>query len=187
MQKIILFSLLLFINCSNSEQKDKIKKVKTTVELSIKRVSSKSNKIIWAFNEKKAKGIDNSDELQKLYEEASITNKACRTLLENLENIDSKIDLKKEAIKYVDYSEVLLTKFSKPIIKTNLDTLANDTKLIEEMFRVVKEGMEVTQKMNDKLFAFCKEHKLKSEFTTYDKSEFDEKVEEVERLIIERK
>ncbi|CAL2094452.1 hypothetical protein [Tenacibaculum sp. 190524A05c] len=183
MKNTILLSFLVFINCSNVEQKEKIENVKKTIELSIKRSSSCVNKMIRAINEKKLKGIDNTNELKDLYDKSYITIKACRKLIEDLENIDSKIDLQKEGLSYIKFCENGLTKFFKPIIETSMQNLSNNTKLLREMFVFIQSGLETSQKMNDSLLEFCQEHGLKKEIEEFDKTKFDDKISEIEKIV----
>ncbi|WP_040254393.1 hypothetical protein [Psychroserpens mesophilus] len=184
---ILLVTLLsLTESCKSSKTfEDNPEKIRYTIELAIKRDARKMNEIIWEFNDYKANGIDNAEKLSGMYNDALKTKSVCIELIKNLDDIKSDINLKKEALEYFDFSESFLEDFIKPMAKTSLTDLQENTELQMKMKNSVIKNTEVSQTMSDRILEFCKEHNLEMELSEFDKNKFKEEIEELERLLPE--
>ena len=180
MRNIIILTVILLVSCSNQKEAEETRRI---VELSIKRESQKTNKIIRDLNKYKVNGIDNSKELLKLYDIALQNNIVCTKMVKNLEDIDSKVNLKKEALEYFESSNDFLKDGLKPILTMSIEEIQSNQEVAIKSFTQGQEFMESTQKMSDKINLFCEEHNLDSELTDFDKSIFDERMKEVENIL----
>ena len=180
MKNIILIAIILLVSCSNQKEAEETRRI---VELSIKRESQKANKIIADLNKYKVNGIDNSQELLKLYDIAFQNNAVCVKMLKNLQDIDSKINLKKEALDYFESSNGFLKNGLKPILTMSVEEIQSNKELALKAFTQGQQFMESTQKMSEQIILFCKEHNLNSELTDFDKSIFNERMKEVEKQL----
>lgn len=171
----LILSLLL-IGCSKNENAENIR---YTVELAIKNDAKMMNKIIIEFNSDKVNEIDNSKKLLKMYHEATKTNSVCKDLIIKLNDIDSNINLKKEAIDYFDFSEKFLVDFIKPMATLSFERLQGNRELQKKMAERLAESIEVSKKMSDKILEFCKEHNLEMEISVYEGEKFSKQVEKL--------
>ena len=182
MKNLLLLTLLIFVN---SYGQKKTEETLYIVELSIKKDAGKINEIIWDLNKNKIKGIENSEELLKMYDLAIETNKICSKMVGELEEIDSKINLKKEALAYLKLSNKFLKEGIRPILTMTLSELQENNEVLISMFNQLKKFMASTKRMSDNIVAFCNEHKLDMEISKFNKSRFDKKANKVQKLLNE--
>ncbi|QHI36134.1 hypothetical protein IMCC3317_14880 [Kordia antarctica] len=173
---LLLILTLLLISCSKNE---KAENIRHTVELAIKNDAKMMNEIIREFNNNKVNGIDNSKKLLKMYHEATKTHLVCKDLIIKLDDIDSCINLKKEALDYFNFTEFFLIDFIKPMATLSFKELQGNEELQKKMTERLAESIEVSKKMSDKILEFCKEHNLEMEISVYEGEKFSKQVEEL--------
>jgi hypothetical protein len=182
MRKSYIFVLVLVVSitqsCRSSKtNEDSPEKIRYTVELAIKKDARKMNEIIWEFNDNKVQGIDNVQLLNEMYNEALKSNTICKELIINLDDINSKINLKKEALEYFDFSKTFLEDFVKPMATLSLNDLQQNIDLQIKMKNSLIKNTDFTKRMSDRIIEFCKEYNLEMELSEYDKSQFKEDIE----------
>lgn len=120
-----------------------------------------------------------------MYDLAIETNKVCSKMVGELEEIDSEINLKEKALVYLNLSNIFLKEAIKPVLTKSLVELQENNEIIISMFTHLKKFMASTKKMSDNIVAFCDEHNLNMELYKFDKSSFDKKANEVQKLLNE--
>ncbi len=173
-----LFLIIIAFNLNAQKKENKEQKFKNNIELCVKNISAKINPLIQkVIVQLKAK--QPNSELIEMYNEAKLSIKNNKEFINSLNELDTKINLKEETLKYIEESDKLLEIFLFPSIKVINGNLTIEKDKINEMFLQVQSEINESQILSDKIELFCKNHKLKREISVYDKNEYNEMIEKV--------
>ncbi len=180
MKNIKSLFLLLFIitnyGCSQQNINEKLN-FKNSIEYSIESSSNSLNPLIQKINIIVNNGeIDNFS--MKDYYKCKSTLIANRNFVNELEEVDSKINLKEKTIKYLETGEKTLEKIILPIIKL-LDDQNEifDSEKLKEGLILVENLVYETSDLSDSLEEFCIKYKLSRKMSDFEKEDYIQKIE----------
>ena len=172
------FLIIIAFNLNAQKKENKEQKFKNNIELCVKTISEKINPLIQkVVVQLKAK--QPNTELIEMYNEAKSSIKNNKEFVTSLTELDTKINLKYETLKYIEGSNKLLENFLFPSIKVINEISIIEKDKIGEMFLLIQSEINESQNLSDKIELFCKNHKLKREISVFEKNEYNEMIEKV--------
>ena len=188
MKNVKHFFFLLFIvsNYGCSQQKNnKELNFKNSIEFSIESSSNSINPLI-----KKINILYNNGEIDSLslneYRECKSALKANRELLDQLVEVDNKINLKQKTIKYLETTEKISDSFILPIIKHLNEpnqTKIFDAEKLKEGLLLIEASVNETSDLSNSLDEFCVKYKLSRKMSDFEKKDYVQKIEELKSKI----
>lgn len=180
-----IFIFIIFLIASNyscSQQNNNKELIfKNSIESSIEVDSNSLNPLI-----NKIKTLLNDGDIDSLsmneYYNSKSTIKANREFVNQLEEVDNKINLKNRTLRYLDNSEKILDSFILPIIKFANEPNQNkvyDKKKLTEGILLLESSVNLTSDLSNAIDEFCTKYKLQREMSAFEKNGYKQKIEEV--------
>ncbi|SFB15003.1 hypothetical protein SAMN05660845_1871 [Flavobacterium swingsii] len=177
--KYLFFLLFIISNYGCSQEKNnKELNFKNSIEFSIETSSNSINPLI-----KKINTILNNGDIESLsmneYNNCKSTLKANKELLNQLVEIDNKINLKQKTIKYLEIVEKISDDFILPIIKHINDPNQSeifDREKLKGGIVLVESLVSETSDLNNSLDEFCVKYKLPKKMSDFEKKDYAEKI-----------
>ncbi|WP_395054533.1 hypothetical protein [Flavobacterium sp.] len=178
---IFLFIIFLITNnyCYSQQNNNKELVFKNSIESSIEVDSNSINPLI-----NKIKTLLNDGDIDSLsmneYKNCKSTFKANRKLVNNLEEVDDKINLKNRTIKYLENNEKILDSFILPIIiflhEPNQSKLYDKNKLNEGLI-LLESSVNLTSELSTAIDEFCTKYKLPRKMSELEKKKYQQQIE----------
>ncbi len=178
--KYIIFLLLIVTNfCQSQQSKNDKQNFKNSIELSIITTNDKLKPLIQKINFLlKERKSDNA--LMEMYNEAKSTIQSNKELINQLVEVDNKINLKSGTLKYLENCERIQDIFVLPLIKFLNESGTIDRNTIKEAFALAQSTIKETSDLSDLLGNFCSKYKLSRELREFEKVDYKQKIEEIQ-------
>ena len=181
MDKIKIYFFFFLITTTNgcsSQDKDSKRNFINTIELSVSSTSSKINPLIKKLNIL-LKEQKSEEKLMDMYNDSKSTLRTSKEMINQLTEVDNKINLKARTLNYLENCDKILEGFILPVIKYLNQSQELDKYKLIEAFNIIQKTVNETSSLIDSVEEFCIKYKLPRKIDDIDKEALQKKAEEV--------